>query len=143
MTVAPATQRHVMVTGGRGYADRARVFSALDQLHVLLPVTLLHHGGAHGADSLGEDWAMARQVPVVEHHADWAKWGRSAGPIRNETMLKAAIERARATDGADLVVVAFPGGIGTQDAVRRCRGKNVTVIEVVDNNQISMPWGRS
>ena len=50
-------------------------------------------------------------------HADWETHGRAAGPIRNEKML---------TWKPDLVV-AFPGGVGTADLVRRAEAAGVPV----------------
>jgi len=53
--------------------------------------------------------------------ANWAGLGRKAGPIRNQEMLD---------QGRPNMVVAFPGGRGTADMVRRARGAGVEVIEV-------------
>jgi hypothetical protein len=98
----------VVVTGGRGYADRGAVFLALSQLHKGRPITLLVHGGAPGADALAKEWAEHAGVMLMEFPADWEKYGRRAGPIRNREMLKESYP--------DLVV-AFPGGKGTASTV--------------------------
>lgn len=45
-------------------------------------------GMAKGADSLGEDWAKRNKIPIKYFPADWDKYGRSAGPIRNGEMAK-------------------------------------------------------
>jgi len=109
----------VIVTGGRAYADRARVFAVLDAIHAETPIALLRHGCATGADALAQAWAE-EHVPQSYWPADWKKHGNAAGPIRNQAMVDA---------GADLVV-AFPGGRGTVDCVRRARKAGIPVKEI-------------
>ena len=50
-------------------------------------ITLIS-GGARGADSLAEAYAVARKIPIKVMHADWNKYGKSAGYRRNEEMHK-------------------------------------------------------
>lgn len=108
----------LLVCGGRDYNDRERLFAALDAAHAHKPVTLVIHGAAKGADTLAGEWADARGIPVQAYPADWKKLGLVAGPVRNERML-----REGKPDGA----VAFPGGNGTADMVRRAEAARVSV----------------
>ena len=48
--------------------------------------------------------------------ADWKVRGRAAGHIRNQQMLD---------EGRPHLVVAFPGGRGTADMVRRARAAGI------------------
>lgn len=108
----------VIVCGGRNYSDGstvARVLSSLDPRSLTVV-----HGGAPGADSLADDWCRTFGVAVDPHPADWKRYGRAAGPIRNREMVNA---------GADLVI-AFPGGDGTADCVRAAYDADLTVLEV-------------
>lgn len=43
-------------------------------------------GGASGADAIGEQYAKENGFKVEKHPADWKKYGRAAGPIRNKQM---------------------------------------------------------
>src|SRR5690606_34433290 len=46
-------------------------------------------GGATGADSMAREWAVVRRaVEMIEFKADWEKYGKKAGFVRNELMLK-------------------------------------------------------
>lgn len=65
-----------------------------------------------GADRCAGDWAHTRGVPLAEYPAEWGKYGKSAGPKRNEWMLRFS--------NPDMAV-AFPSreGRGTQDMMRR------------------------
>ena len=107
----------VIVTGGRDFFDRARVFAALDRLHQRTPIGKLVHGGAPGADTLATEWAEARGVAEEVHPAEWDRWGAAAGPRRNQEMVN------RGADGG----IAFPGGAGTADCTRRMRLNGIKV----------------
>jgi hypothetical protein len=107
----------IIYCGGRDYDDRWTVRTYVDAFK--LGAIIVVHGGARGADALVDEAARAKGHPVEVFPADWKRHGKGAGPIRNQAMLDA---------GADFVV-AFPGGRGTADMVRRAREAGVPVIE--------------
>lgn len=110
----------VIVCGGRDYSDKAAVERVLDALHHVRPIRHLFHGNARGADSLAADWGTSMQgVSVHAVPANWAKYGRSAGPKRNQAMLGQSPD----------LVVAFPGGKGTADMINRARKAGVEVMD--------------
>lgn len=118
-----STSRHrVLVTGGRDYADYAAVEAALAEFdldhYIELPV--LVHGAARGADSLAAQAAEFLGMPIEAHPANWRKYGKAAGAIRNQEMLDTGVD----------IVLAFPGGTGTADMIRRARKAGVEVREV-------------
>ena len=100
----------LLVCGGRDFTDQAFADAALDRAHKRRPITLIIHGAARGADACADTWAKARGIPVMRFPADWARYGKGAGPIRNAEMLFSG-----RPDG----VCAFPGGRGTADMVRQ------------------------
>ena len=109
----------VLVCGGRHYRDFKRVWGALNKLHAKYPVTCLISGGCSGADTFAKDWADQTNIPSQIYKADWAV-GPKAGPERNQRMLD---------EGKPEVVVAFSGGRGTDDMMRRAKAANVRVWE--------------
>lgn len=109
----------LLVCGGRSYANRGFLSAVLDGIHAAEPVTLLVHGAARGADTLAHEWAMKRGIACAAHPADWDTYGRAAGSLRNQEMLD-----VRHPD----LVIAFPGGSGTADMVRRARAAQVPAI---------------
>ncbi len=109
----------ILVCGGRDYSDRERVFEILDMLR---PCEIVH-GAYRGADSLAGEWADSRVIPQSPHPADWDKYKRRAGPIRNSEML-------RLHKNIDLVV-AFPGGSGTQDMRSKARLQLIPILDVI------------
>jgi hypothetical protein len=116
----------VLVCGGRHFSKFKLVCKALDEIHGNTPITCLISGGCSGADSLAKDWADARCISAAIFKADWAI-GPSAGPIRNQRMLD---------EGRPDLVVAFPGGRGTADMVRRANGANVPVLEIDESGAV-------
>jgi hypothetical protein len=111
----------VLVCGGRDYSDRAALAHTLGELHRTRGITLVIAGGARGADTLAEEWAKSQAIPCDVYQADWDGLGRKAGPIRNQRMLD---------EGPPTLVVAFPGGRGTADMVRRAREAGIETIEM-------------
>jgi hypothetical protein len=108
----------VVVTGGRTYADRDRLYAVLSAVWSRYPGCTLVEGGALGADRLAREWARANAVAVETVVANWATHGKSAGPRRNREMLELPGVR---------LVVAFPGGRGTAHAVATAKGLGLKV----------------
>lgn len=112
----------LLVCGGRDYADQNAVFRILDRVHAEIGIAVLIHGAARGADTLAGEWAVARGVTPLPFPAVWRLPSGvriySAGPARNARML---------AEGKPDACVAFPGGTGTADMVRKCRAVGVKV----------------
>ena len=99
------------------------------------PVALLIHGGARGADRLIEQAARSLAWPVEVIAAEWGRYGRAAGPLRNGLLLRRALEQAIPAQ-ASVLVVAFPGASGTASLVRQARhliaadGEPIALVEI-------------
>lgn len=106
-----------IIAGGRNYVFTVRDAKWLDALRISMPITEVVCGEATGADAGGKKWARARGVPVKSFPADWAQFGKRAGLIRNEQMAEYA-------EG----LVAFPGGAGTADMIRRANAHGCMVV---------------
>lgn len=111
---------HAIVCGGRRYSDKAHVFHVLSALHAVHPFTRITRGDAPGADTLAAQWAERFGIPVVEFPANWLEHGRAAGAQRNRRMLR---------EKPDLVI-AFPGGNGTENMIRIAQKAGVLVLRV-------------
>tara|TARA_R110000803_G_scaffold28011_10_gene65148 strand:+ start:13302 stop:13661 length:360 start_codon:yes stop_codon:yes gene_type:complete len=107
----------LLVCGGRVYSDEKAARAILDYCHAETPITVIIEGGARGADSFARQWARKNAVPVATFPADWSQ-GPKGGPARNQKMVDEG-----QPDGA----VAFPGGKGTADMVRRLKAADVPV----------------
>jgi len=106
----------VIVCGGRDYADVETLGRRLGAFHARHGITTILHGDARGADRLAARWATEHGVEALAFPADWRR-GRSAGPLRNTAML---MQRPDA-------IIAFPGGAGTADMIRKARVAGVPI----------------
>lgn len=110
----------VLVCGGRNLNNRTGIWTTLDAQHAKSPITILIHGACSGVDTIAGIWAKSREVVCYAYPAKWTKYGRAAGPIRNQQM----IDEAK----PDLVI-AFPGGDGTEDMKEKARSAAIEVME--------------
>lgn len=122
----------ILVCGGRGFRNFDWMNDVLnsichdrgwisDKSGNELPSVRVISGGASGADSLAIRWASENWCLYDIFPAMWNVYGRRAGHIRNQWMLD---------EGKPDLVVAFPGGTGTADMMRRARAEGVEVVEV-------------
>jgi hypothetical protein len=127
----------VIVSGGRFYWNKKRVYEVLSRLHAEREIILVIQGQCTkgGADKLAEMWAKDNEVNCLSVPAKWKKLGtRAAGKIRNremgrldEELLKVKID----------VWVLFPGGAGTADARYVAEGKKSEGLEVLDLREVA------
>ncbi len=132
--------RTILVCGGRDYGsavlkERTRLFQVLDEIHAEKPVDLIVHGAATGADRLARRWCEVRGVKekpypadwedldhpnaIIKEHANGREYNAAAGWIRNQLMLDSHPEIE--------LVVAFPGGRGTNDMTTRAGKAGITI----------------
>lgn len=109
----------LLVCGGRDYSDREAIWSLLDRAHAKFKLTHLIHGAARGLDVLAGEWARTNGVQEVICPANWDRFQRAAGPIRNQFM--AELEPN--------ALIAFPGGKGTQNMVEQAVRHSITVYD--------------
>lgn len=109
-----------LFTGSRAWADTALVQPIIDALPSDATVVV---GDARGLDTLVAELAKARGLQVEVHRANWHRFGRGAGPQRNQEMVSAGADRAW----------AFPRGVsaGTRDCMRRIRAAGIP-LEVIE-----------
>jgi YspA, cpYpsA-related SLOG family len=107
----------VAITGGRYYNDIDKLNKVLNQYKSKELILIL--GDATGADALARAWAEHNKVPYIMNRANWKKHGKAAGPLRNTEMLKKSH-----------LLVAFPGGKGTQNCISQAKARGIEVREV-------------
>lgn len=88
------------------------------------------NGACKGADLLSSEIGKEHSWKVIEVPAEWNKYGRAAGPIRNKKML---------TDNPDLDgLIAFTNDLkkskGTRDMVFQANKKGLAVILIPDKD---------
>lgn len=78
----------VVVAGGRTYTNTGMVFICLED--IIQKDDIIISGHAKGVDMMGEFYAQKNNLAFEIYPAEWDKYGRSAGPRRNEKMAQIA-----------------------------------------------------
>ena len=102
----------VVVAGSRGYTDYSAAEAYIDDCVRSIREQydmVFVSGGCKGADQLGEMYAEKHGIHVEKYSAEWKKYGRRAGPIRNRKMAEIA----------DLVICFWDGkSKGTESLIK-------------------------
>lgn len=77
----------ILVTGSRNWTNEARILTALIAA-TEGPSIIVHGGCPDGADAIVAQLANEAGFPTEVHPADWKRYGRSAGPVRNGDMVR-------------------------------------------------------
>lgn len=112
----------VVVCGNLDWADRVPIEK---RLRKLAAGSVVIHGDARGADRMAG--AIARELGLEERQfpAEWKRYGRGAGPVRNKAMLE---------QKPDFVLACFgPQGpdLGTRNMMRQTERREI-VVETLD-----------
>lgn len=123
----------VLICGDRNWNDKESIGKTIDSLEKK-PTTIIH-GGAKGADSLGAECASERGIPIIKFPAEWTKYGKSAGYVRNQQMLH---------EGKPNLVIAFNDNIinskGTKMMMELARKSNITVLLYTHKTHKAILW---
>lgn len=74
----------IIVAGSRDIGDRGAVARAIKSSP--FNITEILSGNARGVDTIAENYAFYESIPVKLFPADWDKYGKPAGAIRNRQM---------------------------------------------------------
>lgn len=103
-----------IIAGSTGIRDKRAVLRAVFESK--FDITEIVSGGAPGVDTLGEEVAFDLGLPVQPFVADWIKYGKAAGPIRNQAM----------ADYADALIAVWDGtSRGTKDMMKKAKKKRL------------------
>lgn len=120
----------VVVSGSRYLTEPDVVKSVLNELFKDYPNGTLIHGGAKGVDSFAGKLAKEAGYEVIVCLAEWDKYGKSAGPIRNKKMID---------DYSPDLLIAFPipESRGTYQTIEYAKKKKLyTEIHIMTNEGI-------
>lgn len=78
------------VIGSRTWTNQSLLENTLATFCKEHNVSEIISGGACGADIAAENWAFKQGIARTVFDADWNKYGRGAGPIRNAQIVAAA-----------------------------------------------------
>lgn len=111
-----------IIAGSRAITDYQFIKYNLNNLGFYFDITEVVCGMAKGADLLGKQWAEENNIPVKEFPADWDKYGRRAGYIRNVEM----------AEYADALVAFWDGkSMGTQHMIDIAKKLDLKRIDII------------
>jgi len=87
----------VIIAGSRTITDYEFVLEAIEESG--FKITEVVSGCANGVDKLGERYALENNIPIKLFPAQWIKYGRGAGIIRNKEMAEYADALIACWDG--------------------------------------------
>lgn len=84
-------------------------------------ITEIVSGGAAGTDTLAELFAAELNIPITIHEAQWYRYGRAAGPVRNRRIVK---------DSNVMIAFLHADSQGTKNSIKQMAeaGKPVHII---------------
>ena len=107
------------IVGSRTITDMNVLIDALQEYDI----TEIVSGGARGVDTMAEDYAVANDIDTIIFPADWERYGKRAGYLRNVQIVDYADEVLALWDGKSR------GTKHTIDIAHRA-GKPVTIVTI-------------
>lgn len=112
----------LIIAGGREFKKSSATFQHIDKLlSKQFKGIEIVSGGARGADAVGEEYALSRNLQVKLFEAEWDTYGKSAGYRRNAEMAAYADGLLAYWDGESK---------GTKHMIDLARAKDLKVIIV-------------
>jgi len=106
------------IIGSRSFNDYDKLKNEVDKIK---DITTIISGGAKGADTLAEKYAFEKNIPIKIFPANWSKFGKQAGIIRNKEII----------DNCDKVIAFWDGeSRGTKNSITVAKNKGKEVILV-------------
>jgi hypothetical protein len=110
------------IVGSRTFNDYNKL---KDTLNLLKDLDVIISGGAKGADSLAQQYAIAFGIQLIEYLPDWKKYGRAAGHIRNKDIV----------DNCDKLIAFWDGkSKGTLNSIKLAQKSNKLFNIIMEEN---------
>ena len=119
----------ILICGDREWFNSEFIFGVVEIEHKAHHIDIIIEGEARGADTIGRMAGEFYGIPILKFPANWKKYGKAAGPIRNQQMLD---------EGKPTEVWAFHNDIessrGTKDMVNRAKKAGIPVTIYKEEN---------
>src|SRR5690606_36311088 len=115
---------------------RGAIDEVLTFLHLFYGKNLrvLHGACPTGADAIVYEICRERGIAVKGYPADWDRYGKQAGFVRNQMMVDLLVKWSTSSiDPVSVQVIAFPGGNGTKHCADRAERAGIAVDDMPDS----------
>lgn len=119
------------IIGSRGFNDYDFLKQTVSEFlkNNLLNCTHIVSGGAKGADTLAQQFALEHELEMIVFKPNWKLYGNRAGFIRNTDIV----------ENADIIIAFWDGNsTGTKDALDKATALNKRTIVKIYKQQISL-----
>ncbi|SFH76130.1 Protein of unknown function [Pseudobutyrivibrio sp. OR37] len=114
----------IIIAGGRDFNNKVLFSEEVNKIVKELGIDNIEiiSGHSSGADSLAELYAKKHNISLKIFPAEWKKYGKAAGPIRNKQMLDYSLEEQS-------VLIAFWNGRskGTRNMIERAKNEKTDI----------------
>ncbi|WP_298286857.1 DUF2493 domain-containing protein [uncultured Lutibacter sp.] len=118
----------LIIAGSRTFTDYKKLFEVCDQiLQDQNNIEIVSGAYYRGADKLGEQYAKERGYKLIRFPPDWERFGKAAGPKRNEQM----------ANYADALIAFWEGkSRGTKNMMQlaETKGLKINISQITSNN---------
>lgn len=119
----------IIVCGGRHFYDyellKRKIQTVINMHHLKYEDIEIVSGHCEGADMLGEKYAQEFGASITIFPAQWEKYGRAAGPIRNKQM----VDYIKEDENPLVIAFTSPRTKGTRNTIKEAKKLNIPVIE--------------
>jgi len=120
----------ILICGGRHFESygllKVVLGKIIEKFHIHISTSEIVSGHCQGADMLGEKYAEEYGISVKVFSADWEKYKRKAGPIRNKQM----IDYISGFENKLVVAFTTADTVGTRNTVKLAQKNNIPVVEI-------------
>lgn len=120
----------ILVCGGRHFESygllKVVLGKLIEKFYIDISKSELVSGHCQGADMLGEKYAEEYGISVKRFPADWGKYKRKAGPIRNKQM----IDYISGFENKLVAAFTTADTVGTRNTMMLARKNNIPVVEI-------------
>jgi hypothetical protein len=117
------------VVGSRDITNEELIINSINSIinGIVEPLTIIS-GGARGVDSIAASWAKTNNIPLIVFKPDWNKFGKKAGILRNNDIIREC----------DIVLAIWDGkSKGTHHSIKLGYSLNKNVV-IVNPNTINI-----
>lgn len=120
----------ILVCGGRHFESygllKVVLGKLIEKFHIDISTSEIVSGHCQGADMLGEKYAEECGISIKRFPADWEKYKRKAGPIRNKQM----IDYIRGFENKLVVAFTTVDTVGTRNTIKLAQKNDIPVVEI-------------
>jgi hypothetical protein len=116
----------ILICDSRTWTNRKLVEDTITNIKGYSDITFIH-GGASGADNICSRVCKDNNIKQEVYIPNWKKYGKAAGPIRNQEMLNTGVDLVIAFCHGSIVNGEFTPSKGTNDTITRAKSMDIKI----------------